>query len=78
MNDVLPNVGEVIGSNGATVLKVKQYSDLPGDCYLGIVLALFRGEFVTWIYNAECAGCVEGHYFQSLEEAMVDYEKRGE
>ena len=75
MNDVLPKVGEVMG-NGATVLKVKKYSENPGDWYLGIVLGLFRGEFVTWIYNGECAGCVEGHYYQTLEKAMVDYEKR--
>ena len=76
MNEVLPIVGEVMG-NGATVLKVKQYSDHPGDWYLGVVLALFGGQFATWIYNLDGPGAVEGHYYMDLGAALKDYEKRG-
>lgn len=72
----LPKVGDVMG-NGAKCLKVKKYSDHPGDWYLGVVLGLFGDEFVTWIYNAECGGCHEGHYFPCLEGALVDFQKRG-
>ena len=33
------------------------------DSHLRIVLYELRGEFVTWIYNAETKGYGHGHYF---------------
>ena len=76
MSKQLPKVGDTL-ANGATVLKVKKWSDHPGDWYLGVVLCSWGAEFPTWIYNVDCGGSVEGHYNQSLESGLVDFEKRG-
>lgn len=33
-------------------------------------------EYVTWVYNHDFNGCVSGHYFQDISEAIKDYEIR--
>lgn len=33
-------------------------------------------EFVTWVYNHEFDGCVMGHYFNNLTEAVEDFKER--
>lgn len=74
----LPKPGRVIERNGATCIKVKKYSLNLDDNYLAIVLALFGGQYVTWIFNACDGGCHEGHYFNTdLNAAIEDFNKRG-
>ena len=73
----LPKKNTFMG-NGALVIKSKPFSDHPGDWYLGVVLAKFGGQFVTWIYNSDGCGACEGHYFEDdLERATADFNGRG-
>lgn len=58
----------------------KPYSDHPGDAHLEVVLA--KVEFgahpwVTWMFNKEDGGYFWGHYFETQEEAVKDYNERG-
>jgi hypothetical protein len=76
MSEQLPKVGEDFG-NGAKVLKSKKYSNHPDDWFLCVVLCVWGDEFVTWIYNAENGGVHDGHYYEILDEAIEDFEKRG-
>jgi hypothetical protein len=45
---------------------------------ISIVLAELpgKGEWVTWIYNAEYDGYSGGHYFSSYEAAKQDFDNR--
>ena len=33
-------------------------------------------EFVTWLYNHDFEGCVQGHYFDNLQDAVNDFVDR--
>lgn len=56
----------------------KLYSSHPDDSYLTVVLHTNqKGEFVTHLHNATTDGFSSGHYFQTLEEAMKDFDQRG-
>ena len=76
MSKEMPKIGDVL-ENGGTVLQSKPFSSHEGDWYLGVVLALFGGQFVTWIYNLDRAGAVEGHYYRDLGAALKDFNERG-
>ena len=58
----LPKVGEALKCNGAELLAIKAHSFHPGDDYLFTVVAKYRDEFVTWMYNADHNGCGGGSY----------------
>jgi hypothetical protein len=63
----------------AEILKRKSYSDHPADDYLEIVLAKIGWgvhPYVTWGFNHESGGYFLGHYFETLEEAEKDFERR--
>lgn len=50
---------------------------VPHSEFLSVVLcAKDNGEYVTWIYNHEIGGCVQGHYFANLKDAAKDFEER--
>ena len=46
--------------------------------YLSVVLCKMkdRSEYVTWIFNHDMGGCIGGHYFDKLSDAVADFEKR--
>lgn len=76
--EVLPRtivVGDTL-RNGGVVLAVKPY--VPGHSRDGlIVLALCRGEFVTWVSEADGSEAFWGHYFRTdLGKALADFEAR--
>lgn len=57
----------------------KPYSDHPDDWYLAVVLCKTTNQltpFVTWIYNNREHGFYEGHYFETKEDAMMDFKLR--
>ena len=58
--------------NGAVVLGIDYSSN--GDHY---VLAVYRGEFVTWLYCNNGETCY-GKYFKDLREAMDNLKERVE
>lgn len=68
---------------GAKILKHKRFSNHDDDYYLHIVLAEWRGEYVTWMANTKDKGFHEGHYFhqdydsKALEKATKNYNERG-
>lgn len=49
------------------------------NSYLSVVLAKYRGQYVTWIYNHEDGGYHHGHYFKADEydKAYADFLTRG-
>jgi hypothetical protein len=74
------------------ILRVKKYSDHPGDWYLFVVLAKAKrrtnGSYVTWLLNVttgnpERPSFYEGHYFdygsfnEPEKKAVEDYRMRG-
>jgi uncharacterized protein (DUF608 family) len=63
--------------NGAKLLMVKNVSNNKLDEYLAIVLCQnTKGEFVTWLYNAEFESCNHGHYYSDFEQAREDFYSR--
>lgn len=55
--------------NGAIVLDTKDRG------FETIILCLWKKEFVTWCYD-EQGGTYWGHYFSSIQEAMLYFNKR--
>ena len=55
----------------------KEYSTHPSDHYLRVILAKWRGEWVTWMVNTNDPCAFQGHYFKTLKNAMTDYHNRG-
>jgi len=54
---------------------------VPGSEFLSVVICRVENsglpvEFATWIYNHEFRGCVQGHYFDNLVDAVKDYDGR--
>ena len=60
------NIGDIIPC-GATLLAQ--------DLKTRFILAMFRGEFVTWGHTGDYE-TYWGHYFKDLTEATTDYNKR--
>lgn len=58
------------------ILKVGSSSKHLADAHLSYCLAEFRGQYVTWLYNASLGGFYHGHYFNSKAEAEADFEQR--
>jgi hypothetical protein len=59
-------------------IATKPYSSNPQDSYLTVVLHQnFKGEYVTHIHNSYDDGYHYGRYFESLEDAMKDFQSRG-
>lgn len=46
------------------------------DHYLYLTLCKFDDEYVTWEYNEETGSYFYGHYFKTLPQAEVDFDKR--
>ena len=60
------------------IIASKPYSTHPDDSYLSIVVREnHKGEYVTHMYNSIDKGYHLGHYFETLEDAMTDFKKRG-
>lgn len=61
-------------ANGATVVNVKHSK----DGQEAIVLATWRGEFVTWRVGTATREAVNGHYFSdySFHQAVADFDSR--
>ncbi len=60
-------------NTGRTILSCERQFE-GEDCF--IVLAEWRGEYVTWTYSNDCA-FYYGHYFQSdVDGAIADYHER--
>ena len=59
-------------------LASKPYSANPGDHYLSVVLCKVDGArpYVTWMKNSEDKGFHSGHYFETLEGALHDFNNR--
>lgn len=66
-------VGDTI-QNGATVINVKHSR----DGREAVVLATWRGEFVTWRVSTATREAVNGHYFSdyAFTQAVADYDAR--
>jgi len=62
-----------------TILEKKPYSNHPEDTHLSVVLCEIdqKDHYVTWMHNSEDDGYFWGHYFETLREARIDYNKRG-
>ena len=57
-----------------TILYVKKGE----EPHLFTVLAKFKNEYATWLYNSSVCSLNWGHYFQlnELDKAIKDYKKR--
>jgi len=72
-----PKIGDVFG-NGAICVQAKPYNDNPLDDYLVVVLCIFGGQFVTWVYNRQTGGCENGRYCgRDLQAGIRSFEGRG-
>jgi hypothetical protein len=63
------------------IIQCRDLSNNPADNYLKVVLAEYKGEYVTWLFNTTLnggnGGFVYGHYFgDNFHEASQDYYKR--
>lgn len=58
------------------ILKKRPVSNHPGDNYLSYVLAEYKGEYVTWLYNSSFDEYNIGHYFNNIEDAEKDFNNR--
>jgi hypothetical protein len=63
-------------STGATILANKVSADIECDVILCHAPASTYHPFVTWIYHHESGRCYWGHYFETIEEASLDFKKR--
>jgi len=62
------------------ILSVKRYSLHPDEQHLAVVLcSIPKGaqRFATWVYNTDTKERVWGHYFDTLNAASADFDKRG-
>lgn len=75
-----------IASKHGKVVAVKQFSAHLDDDYLYVVLVEvtkvvkpWSTEYVTWLVNTSCSGCIEGRYFGPNEQgqAIDDFTERG-
>jgi hypothetical protein len=73
--DFIPEVINALDAS-RTVIAIKPYNANPLDEYLMVVLCYFCGQYVTWTLNVETNGCGNGHYFDTLKEALADFDKR--
>lgn len=46
------------------------------DGFLRVVIARWRGEYVTWILNEQTDSYNHGNYFTNLDDAIEDYIRR--
>jgi hypothetical protein len=60
------------------ILSRKLYSSRPQEHHLDTILAHIDDPmpYVTWLYNKQTDELFWGHYFRTLDEAMVDFDKR--
>lgn len=58
--------------NERVVLK-RKFAD---EHFLEIVLAIYMGKFVTWIYNRQDGGYYHGNYFNNIDDAEKNFDKR--
>lgn len=70
--------------NGAVCKGFKPYSEYSRDAHTVVVLAFWpergqaeRGEWVTWLCDAETGACEHGHYHECLSDALDDFYERG-
>ena len=62
----------------ATLIEQKP---VKGSEFLSIILCKidkgeYNSEFVTWVYNHEFEGCVSGHYYPDIVQAVNDFKDR--
>jgi len=62
---------------GREIIHRKKYRKSEGYKHLEVVLAEWRGEFVTWVFNKTDNGYHHGHYFQEYTDALLDFDSRG-
>jgi hypothetical protein len=68
---ITPELASIADKTGRTILSIERVNS-----DTSIVLATWRGEFVTWSYSDDCA-FYYGHYFQTdLMSAITDYQER--
>ena len=62
---------------GRYVIAEMPYSAHPDDTYLTLVLCVYKGQFVTWVYNRSDAGFYYGRYFDTAyARALEDFIER--
>jgi hypothetical protein len=59
------------------IIKKQQFPH-KDDNKLYLVLAEFNGQFVTWEYNSEFNGYSQGNYFNDIDQAKKDFNRRWE
>jgi hypothetical protein len=67
-------------NNGSTVIAGRIFSLNPGDEHMTYILCHYpisKDPFVTWMFNAYDNGCHWGHYFDNMEDALIDFFDRG-
>mgnify|MGYP003121010527 CR=1 FL=1 len=79
MKGKIPDIGDVLRTcdgyppGDKTVLQSK-WSKAQG---FAVVLCLWEGQFVTWLYNVEEDYCISGYYdSETLDEALEYYNGR--
>lgn len=68
---------EAVQEKGWKGLDFKMVSNHPDDWYLAIALIEnHKGEYVTYLFNAERAGFNCGYYYRDLEDAQANFRER--
>lgn len=59
-----------------TVLASRKVSTLKGDAHLMFIVAKYRDEYVSWLYDINTKGCCEGTYCKTMLQAMKRHASR--
>jgi hypothetical protein len=65
--------------NGATLIASRELPPKRGSYPAAVVLTIYGEEYITWLQvrpDNRPAFCTSGHYFDNLDEALVDFHGR--
>lgn len=58
------------------ILMEKPYTNYPDDVHITIVLCNWNNEYVTWLRDSKKEAYFWGHYFDTFQEALKDFNNR--